>query len=137
MDTTSCILGIICLVAPPFFAMLATQGLYSLVRGNGFGHPCRLGFGIGMVGFLPLLFIVLGIKADAFFPELGDMFVVTVAAAVGLVLAVIAPIVWLRFLKSEDAQQDAWEEEDRRNREYIIGRQREQSGNYGRHADIR
>lgn len=29
------------------------------------------------------------------------------------------------------------EEEDRRNREYIIGRQREQSGNYGRHADIR
>lgn len=57
--------------------------------------------------------------------------------AVGLVLAVIAPIVWLRFLKSEDAQQDAWEEEDRRNREYIIGRQREQSGNYGRHADIR
>ena len=120
MDTTSCILGIICLVAPPFFAMLATQGLYSLVRGNGFGHPCRLGFGIGMVGFLPMLLIV-----------------VTVAAAVGLVLAVIAPIVWLRFLKSEDAQQDAWEEEDRRNREYIIGRQREQSGNYGRHADIR
>lgn len=71
MDTTSCILGIICLVAPPFFAMLATQGLYSLVRGNGFGHPCRLGFGIGMVGFLPMLLIVLGIKADAFFPELG------------------------------------------------------------------
>lgn len=137
MDTTSCILGIICLVAPPFFAMLATQGLYSLARGNGFGHPCRLGFGIGMVGFLPMLLIVLGIKADAFFPELGGTFVVDVAAAVGLVLAVIAPIVWLRFLKSEDAQQDAWEEEDRRNREYLIGRQREQSGNYGRHADIR
>ena len=133
MDTTSCILSIICLVAPPFFAMLATQGLYSLVRGNGFGHPCRLGFGIGIVGFLPLLLIVLGIKADAFFPELGDTFVVTVAATIGLVLAIIAPIVWLRFLKSEDA----WEEEDRRNREYIIGRQREQSGNYGRHADIR
>lgn len=101
MDTTSCILGIICLVAPPFFAMLATQGLHSLVRGNGFGHPCRLGFGMGMVGFLPLLLIVLGIKADAFFPELGNTFVVTVAAAVGLVLAVIAPIVWLRFLKSD------------------------------------
>ena len=137
MDTTSCILGITCLVAPSFFAMLATQGLHSLVRGNDFGHPCRLGFGIGMVGSLPLLLIVLGIKADAFFPELGDTFVVTVAAAVGLVLAVIAPIVWLRVLKSEDAQQDAWGEEDRRNREYLIGRQREQSGNYGRHADIR
>lgn len=137
MDTTSCILGITCLVAPSFFTMLATQGLHSLVRGNDFGHPCRLGFGIGMVGSLPLFLIVLGIKADAFFPELGDTFVVTVAAAVGLVLAVIAPIVWLRFLKSEDAQQDAWGEEDRRNREYLIGRQREQSGNYGRHADIR
>lgn len=137
METTSCILCIICLIAPPFFAMLATQGLHSLVRGNDFGHPCRLGFSIGMVGSLPMLLIVLGIKADAFFPELGDTFVVTVAATIGLVLAVIAPIVWLRFLKSEDAQQDAWEEEDRRNREYIIGRQREQSGNYGRHADIR
>lgn len=137
MDTTSCILGIICLVAPSFFAMLATQGLHSLVRGNDFGHPCRLGFGIGMVCFLPLFLIVLGINADAFFPELGDTFVVTVAAVVGLVLAVIAPIVWLRFLKSEDAQQDAWGEEDRRNREYLISRYREQSGNYGRHADIR
>lgn len=121
----------------PAHAGMIPQGLHSLVRGGGFGHPCRLGFGIGMVGSLPLLLIVLGIKADAFFPELGSIFVVTVAAAVGLVLAVIAPIVWLRFLKSEDAQQDAWEEEDRRNREYIIGRQREQSGNYGRHADIR
>ena len=90
-----------------------------------------------MVGFLPMLLIVLGLKADAFFPELGGTFVVTVAASIGLVLAVVAPIVWLRFLKSEDAQQDAWEEEDRRNREYLIGRQREQSGNYGRHADIR
>lgn len=137
METTSCILCIICLIAPPFFAMLATQGLHSLVRGNDFGHPCRLGFGIGMAGSLPLLLIVLGVKADAFFPELGDTFVVTVAATIGLILAVVAPIVWLRFLKSEDAQQDAWEEEDRRNREYIIGRQREQSGNYGRHADIR
>lgn len=137
METTSCILGIICLVAPPFFAMLATQGLHSLVRGGGFGHPCRFAFGIGMVGSLPMLLIMLGIKADAFFPEFGGTFVVTVAVAVGLVLAVIAPIVWLRFLKNEDAQQDAWEEEDRRNREYLIGRQREQSGNYGRHADIR
>ena len=91
MDTTSCILGIICLVAPPFFAMLATQGLHSLVRGNDFGHPCRLGFGIGMVGSLPMLLIVVGLKADAFFPELGDTFVVTVAAAIGLALAVVCP----------------------------------------------
>lgn len=90
-----------------------------------------------MVGFLPILLIVLGIKADAFFPELGGAFVVTVAAAVGLVLAVIAPIAWLRFLKSEDAQQDAWEEKDRRNREYLIGRHREQGSDYGRHADMR
>ena len=137
METTLCILCIICLIAPPFFAMLATQGLHSLARGNDFGHPCRLGFGIGMAGSLPMLLIVLGIKADAFFPEIGDTFVVTVAAAIGLALAVVAPIVWLRFLKSEDAQQDAWEEEDRRNREYLIGRHREQSSNYGRHADIR
>ena len=137
METTSCILCIICLIASPFFAMLATQGLHSLVQGNDFGHPCRLGFGIGMAGSLPMLLIVLGVKADAFFPELGDTFVVTVAATIGLILAVVAPIVWLRFLKSEDAQQDAWEEEDRRNREYLIGRHREQSSNYGRHADIR
>ena len=137
METTSCILGIICLVAPPFFAMLATQGLHSFVQGNDYGHPWRFAFGIGMVGSLPLLLIVLGLKADAFFPELGDTFVVTVAATVGLVLAVIAPIVWLRFLKSEDAQQDACEEEDRRNREYLAVRHREQSSNYGRHADIR
>lgn len=137
METTSCILCIICLIAPPFFAMLATQGFHSLVRGNGFGHPCRLGFGIGMVGFLPMLLIVLGLKADAFFPELGGTFVVTVAASIGLALAVVAPIVWLRFLKSEDAQQDAWEEEDRRNREYLAARHREQDGNYGRHAAMR
>ena len=135
METTSCILCIICLIAPPFFAMLATQGFHSLARGNDFGHPCRLGF--GMVGSLPMLLIVVGLKADAFFPELGDTFVVTVAATIGLVLAVVAPIVWLRFLKSEDAQQDAWEEEDRRNREYLVVRHREQSSNYGRHADIR
>lgn len=100
-------------------------------------HPCRLGFGIGMVGFLPMLLIVLGLKADAFFPELGGTFVVTVAASIGLALAVVAPIVWLRFLKSEDAQQDAWEEEDRRNREYLAARHREQDGNYGRHAAMR
>lgn len=42
---------------------------------------------------------------------------------------------WL--LKSEDAQQDAWEEEDRRNREYLAARHREQDGNYGRHAAMR
>lgn len=137
METTSCILCIICLIAPPFFAMLATQGFHSLVRGNDFGHPCRLGFGIGMASSLPMLLIVLGIKADAFFPELGGTFFVTVAATIGLVLAVVAPIVWLRFLKSEDAQQDAWEEEDRRNREYLAARHREQGGNYGRHAAMR
>ena len=117
--------------------MLATQGFHSLARCNDFGHPCRLGFGIGMVGFLPMLLIVLGLKADAFFPELGGTFVVTVAASIGLALAVVAPIVWLRFLKSEDAQQDAWEEEDRRNREYLAARHREQDGNYGRPAAMR
>lgn len=90
-----------------------------------------------MASSLQMLLIVLGIKADAFFPELGGTFFVTVAATIGLVLAVVAPIVWLRFLKSEDAQQDAWEEEDRRDREYLAARHREQGGNYGRHAAMR
>lgn len=103
METTLYILGGICLLAPPFFAVLATQMLYSLARGNDFGHPHRFGFAIGVLCALPFLVIVLGIKTDAFFPELGDTFGITVAAIIGLVLAIVAPIAWYRFLREEDA----------------------------------
>ena len=119
MEMTLYILGAVCLFAPPFFAMLAIQGMYSLMQGKDFGHPYSFGFGIGMLSALPFLIIVLGIKADAFFPELGDTLGITVTAAIGAVLAVAGSVFWFMFLKREDAQLDVEAVENAHNMEYF------------------